>query len=65
MGDIIADAAMVNYDSHDIVLKVGFLNNVQKYAHLMSDYLQTFDLLIAGDGTLHPVNFMLQRMFSP
>lgn len=64
MGDIIDDAAMVNYDHHEIVLKVGFLNNLKSFSHLLPDYQETFDLLIIDDGTLHPINFILQKLFT-
>lgn len=59
MGDIIEDVTMVKEENHDIVLKIGYLNDTVKYGHLMSYYLKTFDILITGDGTLYPPTYML------
>lgn len=31
---------------------------------MTNDYLDTFDIVITNDGSLHTVNFLLQNMFS-
>ncbi len=59
MGDILDDVRMVRESQHDIVLKVGFLNDLDKSSHLIQEFMQTFDIVITGDGSLHPVNHLL------
>jgi hypothetical protein len=59
MGDILDDVRMVRESQHDIVLKVGFLNDLDKSSHLTQEFTQTFDIVITGDGSLHPVNHLL------
>lgn len=65
LGDIIEDVGMVHEEYHDIVLKIGYLNDTVKYGHLMSHYLETYDLLITGDGTLYPPTYLLQWLYCP
>lgn len=59
MGDILEDVQMVRNDSHETILKIGFLNNLKLSGHLTDDYLETFDMVITNDGSLHPVNYIL------
>ena len=54
---------MVDEDHHETVLKVGFLNNPDKHPSLRQKYMDQFDLVIAGDGSLASVNKMLAETF--
>jgi hypothetical protein len=62
MGDIIADTFMARKSEHDTILKIGFLNDMENNGHLFNDYLQAFDLVIANDGPLLPVNMLLEHL---
>lgn len=64
MGDILDDVKMVRESLHDVVLKVGFLNDIEKNSHLIEEFTKTFDIVIAGDGSLQPVNYLLEKVFS-
>jgi hypothetical protein len=64
MGDILDDVKMVRESMHETVLKIGFLNDIQKNAHMKEEFLKTFDIVITGDGSLHPVNYLLENLFS-
>jgi len=35
MGDFIEDVHMVKHSEHDIVLKIGYLNNLQRQSHMI------------------------------
>lgn len=59
MGDILEDVTMVDEKEHNHVLRIGYLNDLEKNEGLMTNYLNTFDILVAGDGTLHTLNFIL------
>ena len=50
MGDLMEDVKMVNQASHDLVLKIGFLNDHED--KLLDQFMDTFDLVIVGDGSL-------------
>lgn len=63
MGDILDDVKMVRGSKHDVVLKVGFLNDISKNEHLAEEFSKTFDIVIAGDGSLEPVNYLLKAVF--
>ena len=63
MGDILEDVKMVRESEHDVVLKIGFLNDMQKQGHMLEDFKNTFDIVITGDGSLQPVNYMLSKVF--
>jgi hypothetical protein len=63
MGDILEDVKMVREEDHHTVLKVGFLNDTEKSAALTEDYLNTFDIVIVGDGSLCPINQILSKTF--
>jgi hypothetical protein len=60
MGDILDDVKMIKESEHETVLKIGFLNDIQKNSHLVEEFLKAFDIVITGDGSLHPVNFLLE-----
>jgi hypothetical protein len=63
MGDIIEDTKMVRAQNHENVLRIGYLNDMSKNSHLLQHYMEAFDLVITGDGTLHLTNYLMQRMF--
>ena len=63
MGDILDDVRMVRESLHDVVLKIGFLNDIEKNSHLTEEFTKTFDVVITGDGSLHPVNYLLGKVF--
>lgn len=57
LGDSLGDVGMIDGFDYDSVLKVGFLNDMieeQKEA-----YMETFDIVIAHDGPMTPVNQLL------
>ena len=54
---------MVKEEAHDVVLKIGYLNNLEKNSNLLDNFLNTFDVVIAGDGSLVPVNYIIERAF--
>lgn len=64
MGDILEDVKMVNEEQHKHILKVGFLNDLELLGHLKDKYLQTFDFVIANDGSLNSINFILNALFN-
>jgi len=62
LGDTIGDANMADGIKHDLVLKIGFLNeNVEE---LKDEYLKHYDLLILNDGTMEEINTILKRLFT-
>ena len=63
MGDILDDVKMVRESQHEVVLKIGFLNDISKNAHLTEEFSKTFDIVITGDGSLEPVNYLLKTVF--
>ena len=63
MGDMIEDSNMVRERHHDAILKIGYLNDLKRNKHLLTHYLKTFDIVVTGDGTLHIINYLLQKMF--
>jgi hypothetical protein len=52
MGDILDDVKMVRESKHDIILKIGFLNDMKRTSHLLDDFSKAFDIVITGDGSL-------------
>jgi hypothetical protein len=63
MGDILDDVKMIRESVHETVLKIGFLNDIQKNSHLTEEFLKAFDIVITGDGSLYPVNHLLESVF--
>jgi 5'-nucleotidase len=61
MGDSLDDLGMVDGFDYDNLLKVGFLNN--KIDERLENYKKAFDLLILGDGSMNPVNQLLQEIY--
>ena len=61
MGDILEDVKMVRDHEHHTVLKVGFLNDIYKNPGMTYDYMNTFDIVIVGDGSLCPINDILRK----
>ncbi len=61
MGDILEDVKMVRDHEHHTVLKVGFLNDINKNPGMTYDYMNTFDIVIVGDGSLCPINDILRK----
>jgi hypothetical protein len=61
MGDVLEDATMVNDEVHDIVLKIGYLNQYEN--EVLDEYLKQFDLVVVGDGSLNIVPYLIQKMF--
>ena len=64
MGDILDDVKMCKESQHEVVLKVGYLNDVHRNGHLLDEFARTFDIVITGDGTLQPINYMLNKVFA-
>ena len=63
MGDIVEDATMVRDRKHGTVLRIGFLNTSDELK--LKAFQKTFDLVVLGDGSLCPVNMILQGLFGP
>ena len=64
MGDILDDVKMIRDSMHETVLKIGFLNDLKNNSNLTQEFLKAFDIVITGDGSLHPVNLLLENVFS-
>lgn len=64
MGDLIADTRMVEDDKHEVIIKIGFLNNRKSHGHMIEEYLKAYDLIVMDDGTLLPVAYLLGRLIN-
>lgn len=64
MGDILEDVRMVKDSEHTTVLKVGFLNDVNAEKRVQEEYMDTFDIVIVGDGSLDPINSIIKESLS-
>ncbi len=62
MGDIVEDVKMVREQAHHTVLKVGFMNEGAS-DEVTREYMNTFDIVIKGDGSLCEVNSMIKDTF--
>ena len=62
MGDIIEDSFMASEEMHDTILSVGFLNDLETNGHLLPKYMDTFDIVISGDGPMSAVNLILDHI---
>lgn len=60
LGDSLGDLNMSEGLEHDIILKIGFLND--KEDELLEEYKKHFDLIITDDGSLEEVNKLLQEI---
>lgn len=57
LGDHLHDAQMADDRSDRVVLRIGFCNiNLDKH---LSEFLQTFDIVVTDDGSLEQVNTMI------
>jgi Pyrimidine 5'-nucleotidase (UMPH-1) len=63
MGDILDDVKMVRDTHHEVILKIGYLNDLEHNSHLTEEFSKTFDIVITGDGSLQPVNYLLSKVF--
>ncbi|CDW81068.1 cytosolic 5-nucleotidase 3 isoform 2 [Stylonychia lemnae] len=63
MGDFLEDVHMVKHSQHDIVLKIGYLNNLQRQGHMIEEFKNHYDLVILHDGSLQIVNYILTKVF--
>jgi len=63
MGDIIEDSYMALDKHHDTILTVGYLNDMTTNGHLFDNYMDTFDLVITGDGPVSPSTAIIDRLF--
>lgn len=36
---------------------------MKKQGHMLDDFSRTFDIVITGDGSLQPINYMLSKVF--
>ncbi len=60
LGDNLADAGMSEGLKHDVVLKIGFLN--EKIEERLEQYSVVFDIIITDDGPLDYVNELLEKL---
>lgn len=64
MGDLLEDVQMIRKTEHDVVLKIGFLNDMEGSSEKMvEEFIKTYDIVITGDGSLQPVNYLLTKIF--
>ena len=59
MGDILEDVKMVRQNKHDVVLKIGFLNDSKTHGNLLPEFQKAFDIVIKDDGSLQPINYLI------
>ncbi|CAG8634633.1 7030_t:CDS:2 [Acaulospora morrowiae] len=60
LGDSLSDVQMASGISHETCLSIGFLNyEVDK---LLNMYLQTYDIVVVGDGPMDVVNFIVNTI---
>ena len=64
MGDVLEDVGMVKETKHDVVVKVGFLNEPKNYDQQIEEFKKAYDLVVVGDGSLLPVYYLLKKLFS-
>lgn len=64
MGDILDDVKMVDHSRHETVLKIGFLNDPIHHQHLVEEFKKAYDIVITDDGSLQPVNYLIQKTFN-
>lgn len=62
MGDIEDDIYMVDEQKHDNVIKIGFLNNLQKHEHLLDTYTNAYDIVLLNDGGLEHVTYIIEKL---
>ena len=62
LGDLMTDVDMVTPSNHNEVIRIAFLNDLEKNGQFLQNYLELYDLVIAGDGPLTPVNDILYQI---
>jgi cytosolic 5'-nucleotidase 3 len=62
LGDSMGDLQMSEGLEHDCILRIGFLNKDEEQS--LEKYMDAFDMVILHDGTLEPVNAVLQKIFA-
>ena len=62
VGDSTGDAQMANGIHFKEIIRIGYLNT--KVAERLEDYLTRFDIVVIGDGSLHPVQLILDFVCS-
>jgi cytosolic 5'-nucleotidase 3 len=67
LGDSLGDGRMagVEGDRHDVILKVGFLNESEAEAALLAAYSCEFDMIILRDSPMSPVLDLLSELGIP
>lgn len=61
LGDLTQDANMIEPTNYDQRLFVGFLNDMNN-EHLLSHYLEAYDVVITRDGPLSAVNLLVDAI---
>ncbi len=60
LGDSLGDAAMADGTDHEVIIKIGFLN--EKVEESLNKYKENFDVIILNDGPMDYVNNLLQEI---
>jgi len=60
LGDMVGDASMADGIEHDLVLKIGFLN--EKGEDRKKEYGKYYDMLILNDGPMDEVNEIIKKI---
>lgn len=61
MGDGLDDIGMVDGFNYKTLLKIGFINN--QVEEKIENYKKAYDMLILNDGSLGPINQLLQEIY--
>lgn len=62
IGDSIEDSEMADGLNHNIVIKIGFLNN--KKEERLDRYKEVYDVVILDDGSMDYVNYLLKKILN-
>ena len=54
---------MAQESKHNTILRIGYLNDMEVNGHLLENYMDTFDIVVTGDGPLSPINYILNNLF--
>lgn len=60
LGDLIADIDMASGLDHDVIIKIGFLN--EKKEELLEKFSKAFDVVILNDGEMEYVNDLMEEL---
>lgn len=64
IGDDLFDLDLIKKADYSEVLKIGFLNSINKVDEkVLNQFKENFDLIITRDGSLEPVNQLLKELF--